>query len=323
MTLARVRVAPLNKEVSALGFGCASLGSRISPAAGLAALARAYDAGVTWFDVAPSYGDGKAELLLGRFLADLPRDAVQVLTKVGIAPPATSLKARLLRPAMRAAVAAAPRLRGAVRRQRPVAIKLPLDAALISRSLDASLRRLGLDHVDVLALHDATAAEVTRDDVLRALETAVAAGKARAVAVASSPEAGAAGITASSGYAFAQMGNNALDPGLARFRAAAPRVVTTVTHSVFGNEGALIKAAARIGRDAALHNALTAAGYVGAPATIAADLLADFAFVDNADGVVLVSMFAERHLRHNLARHARPRDPAAIRALAAQLEGTR
>jgi aryl-alcohol dehydrogenase-like predicted oxidoreductase len=321
VTLARVRVEALDAEVSALGFGCASLGSRIAPAAGLAALARAHDAGVTWFDVAPSYGDGQAELLLGRFLAGRRRDAVQVLTKVGIAPPAPSLKARVLRPALRAAIAAVPGLRAAVRRRRPTATKLLLDAALIPQSLDASLRRLGTDHVDVLALHDATPEEAARDDVLRALEAAVASGKARAVAVASSPEAAAVGVAAGGAYSLVQMGNNALDPGLTCFRAAAPRAVTTVTHSVFGNEGALKQTAARIERDAALHAALSAAGYEAEPATIAADLLADFAFADNADGVVLVSMFAERHLRHNLTRHARARNLTTIRALVAQLEG--
>ena len=304
MTLARVRLVRLGIETSALGFGCASLGSRVAPVAGLVALARAHEAGVTWFDVAPSYGDGQAELLLGRFLATRPRDAVQVLTKVGIAPPPSSLKARLLRPALRTAVAAVPGLRAQVRRWRPAATKLPLDAGLISRSLDASLHRLGTDYVDVLALHDATPEEAACDDVLRALENAVTAGKARGVAIASSPEAAAAAAAASGLYTLAQMGNSLLASGLARFRACAGRPVDLVTHSVFGTESAADRLAAQIERAPAIRARLTNAGYEGAPSVIANDLLADFAFASNRDGVVLVSMFAERHLHHNLARHA-------------------
>ena len=45
---------------SRLGFGCASLGSRVAAADGLNALAAAFDAGVNWFDVAPAYGAGEA-----------------------------------------------------------------------------------------------------------------------------------------------------------------------------------------------------------------------------------------------------------------------
>lgn len=317
MTLARVRIAALEVDVSALGFGCASLGSRVAPAAGLAALARAHEAGVTWFDVAPSYGDGQAESLLGQFLAGRQRDSVQILTKVGIAPPQPTMTTRLLRPAMQMAVAALPGLRTVVRKRRPAATKLPLDAALIVQSLDASLRRLGTDHVDVLALHDATPEEAARDDVLEALEKVVELGKARTVAIASSPEAAAAGAKAGGCIGLAQMGNNLLDPGLSRFRTLSSRQIDVVTHSVFGNEGALIEVAARIARDTALMAQLAAAGYQGAPRGIAADLLADFAFIDNPTGIVVVSMFDERHLRHNLSRHALSRDPVTVRAVAA------
>jgi len=71
---------------SRLGFGCASLGSRVAAADGLNALAAAFDAGVNWFDVAPAYGAGEAETLLGRFLRGR-RDRTFVVTKVGMAPP--------------------------------------------------------------------------------------------------------------------------------------------------------------------------------------------------------------------------------------------
>jgi L-galactose dehydrogenase/L-glyceraldehyde 3-phosphate reductase len=60
--------------VSALGFGCGSIGGlmvRGDPAAQREAVARALDAGITYFDTAPQYGDGRSEENLGRTLRDL------------------------------------------------------------------------------------------------------------------------------------------------------------------------------------------------------------------------------------------------------------
>jgi hypothetical protein len=57
------RVPRLDRDVSVVGLGCASLGSRISAADGRRAIDRAIDLGLTWFDVAPSCGDGHAEAL--------------------------------------------------------------------------------------------------------------------------------------------------------------------------------------------------------------------------------------------------------------------
>ena len=77
---------------SAIGMGCASLGSRVGRREGLKALARAYDAGITWFDVAPSYGDAEAETILGEFVQGR-RDKIRICTKVGIRPPRTTCDA--------------------------------------------------------------------------------------------------------------------------------------------------------------------------------------------------------------------------------------
>jgi aryl-alcohol dehydrogenase-like predicted oxidoreductase len=82
----RMRTIPvpaLDHSVSSLGFGCASLGSRVSPVQSRAALEQAFDAGVTWYDVASSYGDGHAETIPGEFAAR------------AIFPEALSLAARL------------------------------------------------------------------------------------------------------------------------------------------------------------------------------------------------------------------------------------
>ena len=69
----RVTLGTTGIETSCLGFGCASLGTRVGEAAGLRALDAAYDAGVTWLDLAPLYGGGRAEEIAGRFLKGRPR----------------------------------------------------------------------------------------------------------------------------------------------------------------------------------------------------------------------------------------------------------
>jgi aryl-alcohol dehydrogenase-like predicted oxidoreductase len=84
-----------------------------------AAVARAIDAGVTYFDTAAQYGDGLSEQNLGRVLTQLGAwDRVVVGTKA------------------RLTVADRPDLAGA-----------------LQRSLESSLRRLGRDSVDLLQLH--------------------------------------------------------------------------------------------------------------------------------------------------------------------------
>src|SRR4051794_5908956 len=72
--------------LSSLGFGAAPLGGMYTPVAdtdAVAAVHAALDAGVRYFDVAPHYGQGLAELRLGRGLAAGQSDECAVGTKVG------------------------------------------------------------------------------------------------------------------------------------------------------------------------------------------------------------------------------------------------
>src|SRR5260221_4138096 len=95
-----IHVPSLDRAVSSLGFGCASLGSRVSPGRGRTALEQAFDAGVTWYDVAPSYGAGHAETILGEFAAGR-RAVLAIATKVGILPPAPSFVPEIVKPLLR------------------------------------------------------------------------------------------------------------------------------------------------------------------------------------------------------------------------------
>lgn len=110
-------------RVSALGFGCGSIGGlmvRGDPAEQMRAVARALEAGISYFDTAPLYGDGRSEENLGRALRALGAwERVVVGTKVRLAP------ADLQEP-----------------------------APAVRRSLERSLRLLGRDAVDLLQLHN-------------------------------------------------------------------------------------------------------------------------------------------------------------------------
>jgi aryl-alcohol dehydrogenase-like predicted oxidoreductase len=306
----RVTLGQTGIETSCLGFGCASLGSRVGAEAGLRALAAAADAGVAWFDLAPLYGAGRAEEVAGRFLRGRRRDRVQLASKVGLAPGVApgGLKAALM-PLARAAVAAVPSLRGVLRRggAQPAAA-VPLPSALLLGTIEESLRRLGTDHLDLYALHGVAPSALT-DEVARTLEDIVAAGKARAVAVASDTEAGRAAIARGAPFGAVQVALPA--PGAADDLLPAARAAGfgTLVHSVLGIDGAFAALKARAAADPGFRASL-GAGEGDLDAAVAARLLAR-AFALNPDGVVLVSMFSARSLAANLAAAERPVDPAA------------
>lgn len=73
-------------KVSTLGFGASSLGGvfhDFEEARGIKAVLAAIDAGINLIDVSPYYGYYKAETVLGKALKDIPRDKFILSTKVG------------------------------------------------------------------------------------------------------------------------------------------------------------------------------------------------------------------------------------------------
>ncbi len=296
----RVTLGTTGIETSCLGFGCASLGSRVGEAPGLRALAAAHDAGVGWFDLAPLYGAGRAEEIAGRFLRGRARDSVQLCSKVGLAPGVRphGLKAALM-PLARAAVQAVPRLRAVLRRggAQP-AEALPLTPELLTGTIEESLRRLGTDHLDLYALHGVAAAALT-DEVVRTLEDIRAAGKARAVAVASDEGAGRAAIRIGSPFGVVQAAAPAPGAADTLLPAAGAAGFGVILHSVFGIEGSLAALEARAAADEAFRAAVTG-GAGDLPRALARRLL-ERAFARNPAGVVLVSMFSEASRARNLA----------------------
>jgi hypothetical protein len=80
-TLPKRTLGRTGAQVSILAFGCGSRFLMYEEEAGFAALNRAVDQGITYLDSAYSYGDGKSETRVGRFLATR-RKEVFVATKI-------------------------------------------------------------------------------------------------------------------------------------------------------------------------------------------------------------------------------------------------
>lgn len=79
-------LASTGRSVSSIGLGTWQLGADWGDVAeddARAVLAASVEAGVTLFDTADVYGDGRSESIIGRFLADNPGHGVTVATKMG------------------------------------------------------------------------------------------------------------------------------------------------------------------------------------------------------------------------------------------------
>ena len=137
----RRRLGSRGPVVTRLGLGTAPLGnlfSTVTDADAAATVDAAWDEGIRFFDTAPLYGHGLAEHRLGRALAARPRDEFVLATKVG----------RLLQPS---SGTSAPGVFTDVPDVEPV-FGYSRDDTL--RSIAASLERLGMDHVEVVHVHD-------------------------------------------------------------------------------------------------------------------------------------------------------------------------
>ncbi len=300
-----VDVSALGREVSALGFGCGQLGSWISEARGRRALDHAFERGVTWYDVAPFYGDGEAENVLGRFALGR-RDRIVICTKIGGVRPRSSAFRRILRPLARGALSLLPILGGSEGpTMRGPTRTRTLDADRLEASVVESLRRLRTDCVDVLALHDPSPEDCSDPALIAALTRMIDKGYARSLAVDGSPEAVEAAIRASAPFPIFQLRHSMFDPAIESLNIdPGERSSRFLVHyGVFGL--AVLERLARLlvgdgGRLASLASQL---GY--GPPFMTSELLLDHAFASNPKGVVLVSMFDSSHIDRNCTRAAR------------------
>jgi aryl-alcohol dehydrogenase-like predicted oxidoreductase len=158
-----VKLGRTGLDVSRISLGCMTYGD---PARGHHSwtlgehdsrplIKQAVEAGINFFDTANVYSDGSSEEILGRALADYARrDEVVIATKV----------------------------HGAMRAGRPNGAGLSRKA--IMTEIDASLRRLGTDYVDLYQIHRWDP-RTPVEETLEALHDVVKAGKARYIGASS------------------------------------------------------------------------------------------------------------------------------------------
>lgn len=135
-------------NVSAIGFGAWAIGGTwgdTDDTAAIAALHRALDRGVNFFDTADVYGDGHSERLLARLRKERPNDKFHVATKAG-------------------------------RRLNPHVAEGYKD---LRPFIERSLQNLEVDAIELLQLHCPPTAVYTMPEVFGALDDLVRAGKLR------------------------------------------------------------------------------------------------------------------------------------------------
>ena len=157
-------------SVSVVGLGCNNFGMRVDEKRSGEVIGAALDAGINFFDTADMYANGKSEELVGSFLGGRRRQ-VLIATKFGNDMP------------------------GQGRGARPEYVR---------RALDASLKRLNTDYVDLYQQH-LPDPDVPVAETLGALDDLVKAGKAREIGC--------------SNFSVAQLRDSeeAAQPGSARF----------------------------------------------------------------------------------------------------------
>ncbi len=166
-------------ELSELGFGCAAIAGRVSRKESLAALHAAYDAGITFYDTARSYGYGQSERVVGEFLEGR-RESVVVCTKFGILPAAAGGWKQRMKPLAQVGIRMFPGLRKVAQRQAGDQLSAnQFTVETLQSSFETSLRELKTEYVDMLLLHAAPGPVLEQEDLLEAMGRLVEAGKVR------------------------------------------------------------------------------------------------------------------------------------------------
>ena len=186
-----VTLAPGLPASSRLGFGCASVIGRVSRRESERAIAAALDHGITHFDVAPAYGYGEAETVLGAALKGR-RDRVVIASKFGLAAPrASGGAARRVKPVAQGLVAAMPGPWGRSCARRSAPIPAPPTAFRWPQGRPPSTRALPRSRPFISISCSCTIASraTLTGDLTAYLDAQVAAGKIRAYGAATSIEA--------------------------------------------------------------------------------------------------------------------------------------
>jgi aryl-alcohol dehydrogenase-like predicted oxidoreductase len=147
-----------NLKLPVLGFGASSLGQefrQVDLAEALRTVKTALDLGMNFIDTSPFYGRGMSEVLLGIALRGVPRDSYVLGTKLG----------------------------------RYDLAHFDFAAKRVAESIDVSLHRMGVEHLDIILCHDIEFVDMSQivDETLPALRKIQQQGKVKYVGISGYP----------------------------------------------------------------------------------------------------------------------------------------
>lgn len=152
----KVNLGTTGLSVSFLGLGCSRLGSTLNAnrhEGDQRLVEEALDSGINFFDTANIYGQGMSESVLGKALRS-KRDEVVIATKAGQRFSPAQRYAAVFKTPLRYLANKVPALNREIRRQRARPLPRCFEPNYLQRELEASLRRLRVDAVDIFYLHN-------------------------------------------------------------------------------------------------------------------------------------------------------------------------
>jgi aryl-alcohol dehydrogenase-like predicted oxidoreductase len=235
-------------RVSEVGFGGSRIGGVFaggnSHKEALQVLRQALDAGINFYDTADMYSQGESESLIGTAFRDC-RDRVIIATKGGYCLPARRNLIKRIKPLVRPIVHALGLKRARLPAGMSGALSQDFSPAYLTKALEASLRRLKTDYVDLYQLHSPGVPfmqSAAFGDSLQALEKLKTQGKLRFYGIGTEVPEEAPHCLSAPGISSVQLGFGLLDlQGLEQgtLAAAAERGLAIVARGCFG--GGLLK----------------------------------------------------------------------------------
>ncbi|XP_033103153.1 L-galactose dehydrogenase-like isoform X2 [Anneissia japonica] len=149
-------------NVSYISFGGSAVGGvfdSTDDGESIKVVQTAIESGINFIDTAPWYGNGRSEMVLGKALKNIPREAYYISTKV-------------------------------CRYKPDVSQMFDFSAERTLQSVDESLKRLSLNYVDIIQVHDmefAPSLDVVINETLPALQKVKSSGKARFIGITGYP----------------------------------------------------------------------------------------------------------------------------------------
>jgi len=203
--------------VSELGFGGSRIGGvfagRNSGAQAITLLRDALDSGVTFYDTADMYSQGESEALIGKAFQGR-RQQVILATKGGYCLPARRNLVKRIKPLVRPIVQALGLKRAKLPAGFSGALTQDFTPAYLTAALQASLKRLRTDHVDLYQLHSPRPGFIGTGafgDAIQTLERLKAQGKIRFFGIATETPEDARLCLDAPGISSIQVGFGLLD----------------------------------------------------------------------------------------------------------------